>query len=252
MTATARELRTSAPRGAALPACLTGSRSTQLLVEMAHDLRSPLTAILTLAESLQSGRSGPLTPGQHKQLGLIYASALRLCETTSDTLEFARGDGGGRVVRRPFSVRQVLMDVRATVLPMAEEKELDVRVAEPAHERRHGDERALRRVLLNLTTNALKMTERGGVDLVVSEEEGDRLRFTVDDTGPGISPAAMKTLWLPFRPNARGPHSVFSSAGLGLAICRKLVAQMGGRIHVDSALGVGTRFSFAIPLPAVR
>jgi signal transduction histidine kinase len=252
MMAAARDQRTAATRAVALPACLTGPRSTQLLVEMAHDLRSPLTAILTLAESLQSGRSGPLTAGQHKQLGLIYASALQLCETTSDTLELARGDAGGRGPRRPFSVGQVLQDVRATVLPMAEEKELDVRVAQPPHDRRQGEELALRRVLLNLTTNALKMTERGGVDILVEEEEGDLLRFTVDDTGPGISAAAMKTLWHPFRPNARGPHSVFSSSGLGLAICRKLVDQMGGRIQVASELGIGTRFSFTIPLPVAR
>jgi signal transduction histidine kinase len=223
-----------------------------MLVEMAHDLRSPLTAILTLAESLQSGRSGPLTSGQHKQLGLIYASALQLCETTSDTLELARGDEGGQSRRRPFSVERVLHDVRTTVLPMAEEKELDVRVAPPTRDRRHGEERALRRVLLNLTTNALKMTQQGGVDILVEEEAGDRLRFIVDDTGPGISPAAMKSLWHPFRPNARGPHSIFSSSGLGLAICRKLVDQMGGRIQVDSELGVGTRFSFTIPLPVAR
>lgn len=251
MTATAREHRTAATRTAALPACLTGPRSTQMLVEMAHDLRSPLTAILTLAESLQSGRSGPLTAGQHKQLGLIYASALQLCETTSDTLELARGEEGERNARRPFSVGQVLRDVRITVLPMAEEKELDVRLAPPAHDLRQGEERALRRVLLNLTTNGLKMTERGGVDIIVDESAGDLLRFTVDDTGPGIAPAALKTLWHPFRPNARGPHSVFSSSGLGLAICRKLVQQMGGKIEVASELGIGTRFSFAIPMPRV-
>jgi signal transduction histidine kinase len=149
-------------------------------------------------------------------------------------------------------VDQVLQDVRTTVLPMAEEKELEVRIAGPARDRRHGEERALRRVLLNLTTNALKMTERGGVDILVEEEAGDRLHFIVDATGPGISPSAMKTLWQPFRPNARGPHSIFTSSGLGLAICRKLVDQMGGRIQVDSELGVGTRFSFTIPLPVAR
>jgi signal transduction histidine kinase len=122
-------------------------------------------------------------------------------------------------------------------------------VAELPRDRRQGEEFALRRVLLNLTTNALKATQRGSVGIMAEEEDGDRLRFTVDDTGPGISPAAMKTLWHPFRPNARGPHSIFSSSGLGLAICRKLVGQMGGRIQVASELGVGTRFSFTIPLP---
>jgi signal transduction histidine kinase len=236
----------------ALPACLCGSRSTRLLVELAHDLRSPLTAILTLAESLQSGRSGPLTRAQEAQLSLIHASALRLCETTSDTLELARGTEGEGESTRPLSIREVLEDVRATVLPMATEKDLAVVIAFEGHDRRLGRERGLRRVLLNLATNALKATRQGSVTLTVTETRGDRMEFAVTDTGPGLRLAAVRALWRPFQPTARGPHAIFSSSGLGLAICRKLVGEMGGTLTVTSKQGSGTRFAFVVTLPPVE
>ena len=128
MTARARA---SAPP---LPACLSGPRSTQLLVELAHDLRSPLTSMLVLAESLLSGSSGPLSPAQEQQIRLLYTAALRLCETTSATLELAREHTAPAEEKTTFAVARVVDDVRLTVLPMAEEKgvriETDVDVAE--------------------------------------------------------------------------------------------------------------------------
>lgn len=248
MTAATRWQEASRAPTSPLPACLTGSHSTQLLVELAHDLRSPLTAILTLAESLRSGVSGPLTHSQRRQLALIHASALRLCGTTSDTLELAQGDAGARPAPQRFSVAEVLKDVRATVLPMAEEKEIRLEVRCNVTTPRLGDVRALRRTLLNLTTNGVKATERGGVRVTAQPGTDGTVTFAVRDTGPGMDLATLQTLWQPFRPMADGRHSVFSSSGLGLSICRKLVTRMGGELRVSSALGTGSRFSFTIPL----
>jgi len=240
------------PAPSALPACLTGARSTRLLVELAHDLRSPLTAILTLAESLQSGVSGPVSPAQAAQLALIHASALRLCETTSDTLELARGTEGNAEPVQPLSLATSLADVRATVLPMATEKGLAVELVTEGRDRCLGQERGLRRVLLNLATNALKATQQGRVTLVAREIGGDRVEFAVIDTGPGLRLAAVRALWRPFQPTARGPHAIFSSSGLGLAICRKLVDEMGGTLTVASQVGSGTRFAFTLVLPVTK
>jgi signal transduction histidine kinase len=248
MTTGTRLVRTRSPAAPRLPACLTGSRSTQFLVELAHDIRSPLTAILTLAESLQSGVSGPLSEGQRQQLGLIHASALRLCETTSDTLELARGKEGAPDQETAFSIDTILSDVQRTVMPMAEEKGLSVLIRCQASGGFLGRERPLRRTLLNLATNALKATERGSVQLIVTEAGPGMVEFAVVDTGPGMTLTMLRTLWQPFRPAAKGPHSIFSSAGLGLAICRKLVAEMGGELTVATELGVGSRFTFRIPL----
>jgi signal transduction histidine kinase len=234
---------------APLPACLTESRSTQFLVELAHDLRSPLAAILMLAESLQGGRCGPVTLSQRRQLALIHASALRLCATTSDTIELARTTAGPGGPVDPLSLRDILADVRAMVLPMAETRALEVRIDLQGDDRRLGHERAIRRVLLNLATNALKATETGEVRLQAWSGSGMDVRFAVTDTGPGMDAPALLSLWEPFRPSAPGQREIFSSAGLGLAICRKLVSEMDSELQVESTPGVGSCFHFTIVLP---
>jgi signal transduction histidine kinase len=241
-----------APTAAPLPACLTGPRSTQLLVELAHDLRSPLTSMLVLTESLLSGVSGGLRPGQEQQLRLLYSAALRLCETTSDTLELAREAGAPADDLAELAVARIVDDVRLTVLPMAEEKGLTVVCDVDVEDVRTGSMRALRRTLLNLTTNALKASDSGTVRIEARPRRGALVEFSVSDEGPGMTLQTLRTLWEPFRPVARGRHAIFSSSGLGLAICRKLVTEMGGEISVRTKLGRGSRFAFTVPLPRVR
>ena len=105
---------------------LSGPDGLELVVEVAHDLRSPLTSILFLAETLQRGRSGPVNPVQERQLGLIYSAAFGLSSVASDVIELARG--GDRLVDLdpiPFSVTDILESVRDIVQPIAEEKSLD-------------------------------------------------------------------------------------------------------------------------------
>src|SRR5205823_2216138 len=170
-----------------LAACLSGPHGLDLVVELAHDLRSPLTSILFLAEALQQGQGGPVTGEQARQLGLIYSAALCLCATASDVLELARG--GQRLVDRapaPFSVAEVFGSVRSMILPIAEEKRLEVRLVHPVPERRTGHERALSRVLLNLATNAVKFTDSGFVEIAAFPVGARRLEFSVRDTGNGI------------------------------------------------------------------
>jgi signal transduction histidine kinase len=104
-------------------------------------------------------------------------------------------------------------------------------------------------VLLNLTTNALKFTAAGGVEIRVDEAEGDRVRCTVSDTGRGIPAEAMATLFEPFRRRQQRGDYAFSGSGLGLSICRKLVEAMGSELEVHTELGVGTRFAFTLELP---
>jgi signal transduction histidine kinase len=236
-----------------LTACLAGPNGLDLVVELAHDLRSPLTSILFLAEALQQGQGGTVTPEQSRQLGLVYSAALCLCATASDVLELARG--GNRLVDRspaPFSVAETFASVRSMVLPIAEEKGLAVRLVHPVPERRVGQARALSRVLLNLATNAVKFTDSGYVELAARPIGLKRLEFSVRDTGGGIDPALLGTLYQPVRPVPTDGRHHFSSSGLGLAICRKLATAMGTELQIETRPNWGTRFYFEVDCPPAR
>lgn len=222
----------------------------ELVVEVAHDLRSPLTSILFLAETLQRGRSGPVNPVQERQLGLIYSAAFGLSSVASDVIELARG--GDRLVDLdpiPFSVTDILESVRDIVQPIAEEKNLAVRVTCPESDFRIGHPVALSRVLLNLTTNALKFTAEGVVEVTAVSRNPRCIEFSVRDTGRGIPPQSMATLFEPFRRRQKPGEYAFSGSGLGLSICRKLVEAMGSVLQVETAPGYGTRFYFVLDLP---
>ncbi len=229
---------------------LSGPDGLELVVEVAHDLRSPLTSILFLAETLQRGRSGPVNEVQERQLGLVYSAAFGLSAMASDVIELARG--GDRLVDLdpiPFSVRDILESVRDIVLPIAEEKALAVRLESPASDFRVGHPVALSRVLLNLTTNALKFTNEGFVEVFARDAAAGGVEFSVRDTGRGIPPHNMATLYEPFRRRQREGEYAFSGSGLGLSICRKLVEAMGSKLEVETAAGQGTRFHFVLDLP---
>ncbi len=229
---------------------LSGPDGLELVVEVAHDLRSPLTSILFLAETLQRARSGPVTPLQERQLGLIYSAAFGLSSVASDVIELARG--GDRLPDLdplPFSVNDILESVRDIVQPIAEEKGLEIRLGSQTTAFRVGHPVAVSRVLLNLSTNALKFTDEGYVEVTAMDQTGTLVEFAVRDTGRGIPPDAMTMLFQPFRRRQRERDYAFSGSGLGLSICRKLVEAMQSELRVDTTQGQGTRFSFVLDLP---
>jgi signal transduction histidine kinase len=229
---------------------LTGADGMQLVVEVAHDMRSPLGSILFLAERLRMGQSGAVTPIQERQLGLVYSAAFGLTSLASDVIELARG--GDRLVEHepiPFSVAELLQSVRDIVQPIAEEKGLALRFTPPESDSRIGYPAALNRVLLNLTTNALKFTATGSVEVMCRQLSRTGIEFAVRDTGRGIPPQVLDTLFDAFRRRQRPGDYTFSSAGLGLSICQKLVRAMRGELKVETELEKGTRFSFTLELP---
>ena len=230
---------------------LNGVQGLELLVEVIHDLRSPLTSILFLAETLQRGQSGDINPIQHRQLGLIYSAALGLSTVVSDAIELARG--GEELADReviPFSITELFESVQGIVRPLAEEKGLALRFRGPEVDRRLGHPVALSRVLLNLTTNSIKFTEQGFVEIACEDRPAGRAIFSVQDTGPGVNPEALSSLFQPFRRAPGRAGYCFSGTGLGLAICRKLVEAQGSTLRLETRPGWGTRFFFEIELPA--
>jgi len=236
---------------------LSGADGLALLMDVAHDLRSPLTSILVLAETLQRGQSGQVNEVQRRQLGLIYTAALGLSSVASDIIEFTQG-GDQLVEQEPsaFSVTAMLESVRDIVRPIAEEKHLTVRLLAPTNDQRTGHPVALSRILLNLTTNALKFTDQGYVEIVAQELDqgeagGSRIEFAVRDSGRGIPPDKVTTLFQPLRKESGRRGQLFSQTGLGLTICRKLATALKSELKVESRIGWGTRFFFELDLPVV-
>ena len=229
---------------------LTGNDAQQLVVEMAHDMRSPLGSILILAERLRGGAGGDMAPNQQRQLGLIYSAAFGLSALAGDVIELARG-GTTLMDQQPiaFSVSDVLQSILDILRPMAEEKRLTMRCTGPTADVRIGHPSALNRVLLNLATNAIKFTNTGAVDVSCRELDRTRVEFSVRDTGRGIPPTVITNLFEAFRQRQSQGDYAFSSAGLGLSICQKLAHAMGGELGVETELEKGTRFHFTLDLP---
>ncbi|MBC7789154.1 MAG: HAMP domain-containing histidine kinase [Anaerolineae bacterium] len=229
---------------------LAGPDGLELVVEVAHDLRSPLTSILFLAETLHQARSGPINNVQERQLGLIYSAAFGLTSLANDVIELARG--GDRLVdQQPlaFSITEVMEAVHDIVRPIAEEKGLKLRWSANGADSRSGQPGALSRVLLNLATNALKYTDEGYVEMTAKQVTRTRMEFAVSDTGRGLPAEALPSLFESFTHRYKAGEYTFSSSGLGLTICRKLVSAMGGELEVESSAEKGTRFHFVLELP---
>ena len=231
---------------------LQGPDGLELAVEVAHDFRSPLSSILFLADTLREGGSGELNDLQRRQLSLIYGAALSMVAMASDVVDLGR-DGYRAGQREPnqFSISEVMDSVQGIVEPMAAAKGLSVVVRPPKHDIRQGDVEALRRVLLNLVTNAVKFTSEGFVELSARSLGPVEVEFSVRDTGPGIRKGAQSNLYQTFRPFQGRSGFHFSGTGLGLSIARKLVESMDGTLEFDTKTNLGTRFHFTIDLQPV-
>ncbi|HET7274654.1 MAG TPA: HAMP domain-containing sensor histidine kinase [Longimicrobiaceae bacterium] len=231
---------------------LSSLRGPELMVELAHDLRSPLTSILFLSETLRNGHSGSLNDLQHRQLGIIYSAALTLVSMAGDVIELARG--GKSLIEEgpsPFSIGHTFDAICDLVRPMVEEKEIVLHRRGPENDEWLGYPLALSRVLLNLTTNAIKFTEKGFVELEARQLGDGRIEFSVRDSGNGIDKATREHLFEPFRTNIARDRVGFSGAGLGLSICRRLVTGMGGHLELETSAGWGTRFYFTLEVEPV-
>jgi signal transduction histidine kinase len=222
-----------------------------VLSALAHDIRTPLTSILFLAEALRNGWSGPLTPLQSYQLGLIYSAAFELSALANDLTDFGHNvDDWFDQEPTSFSVPELLRSVHDIARPLAETRELELRVRTDVSGRRIGQAAALGRVLLNLATNALRCTTRGYVEISAVNANEARVSFAVEDTGEGISAERLAQLFAAPAPRQTHTSVRFGSSGLGLKICQRLVTSMGGTLQAQSTLERGSRFFFDVVLPA--
>lgn len=225
----------------------------QFLANVSHELRTPLHGVIGMTQVLQTT---PLTPEQRDFVATIRASGEGLLALVNDLLDLSKLEAGQMALElRPFALRAWLAQTLDIVAPQAREQGLVLAldVAEDAPAQVVADPHRLRQVLLNLLGNAVKFTERGEVVLraqVESRPAAGRgpvmLRFSVSDTGVGISQDLVAQLFQPFRQADPSISRRYGGTGLGLAISKHLCELMGGTIHVDSVPGQGTSFVFTV------
>ncbi len=224
------------------------------LAKISHEIRTPMNAILGAADLLSES---PLEPDQAEYVRMFQRNCRRLVSLINDFLDFAKIEAGAmRLDKAPFRVRQTVHDAVETFRETALRKgvALEIDIADAVPEWQLGDSQRVQQVLMNLVSNALKFTSRGAVRVraFVSGGAGPLLRFSVCDTGPGIRPEDRQQLFLPFTQLVHTGAAQVPGSGLGLTICREIVQMMGGEISVASQVGVGSTFSFTIPLHDTR
>lgn len=232
------------------------SLKTQFLSNIAHDLRTPLTAIITHAEILRDGLLGEMNYRQRDSVGTIITGGRQLLDMIAEILLYAKGSSEPLTIEsRPFELQQIVEYVNALNQSLVARKQLVLECSVPRDiPPVDGDRDKIMHVLMNLLGNAFEFTPAGGkvwLKARMHDENGEPVEFVlveVGDTGRGIAPDHHELIFREFAQvdasASRGHHGT----GLGLTIARRYVELHGGRIWVQSELGRGSRFFFTLPI----
>ncbi|HEX2693489.1 MAG TPA: ATP-binding protein [Gemmatimonadaceae bacterium] len=226
------------------------SAKMQFLTAMSHELRTPLNAIGGYTDLLSMGLGGPITAEQLDYLDRIRRSQQHLMAIISDLLNFSRIEAGHVTYDiTPILLPQILDVVLTMVEPQSLAKGVRVRRAANAkHAIALGDRSKVAQILVNVLSNAIKFTETGGRVTVDISTTDNTASISVADTGCGIAPDKLESIFEPFVQLGRSLSSSHEGTGLGLAISRDLAYAMNGNLTVTSTEGVGSTFTLTLPL----
>ena len=245
----ARLFREIAEKGRQLE--VASQHKSHFLASMSHELRTPLNAMLGFNEMILGDIYGPVPEDLQSPLADIQSSGKHLLRLINNVLDLAKIEAGRMELSlAEYSVQDTVESVRSTLHPLAADKGLEFTVSIPENiPFAYGDFGRITQCLMNLAGNSLKFTRQGSVRIVVDLQDS-RLVYRVIDTGIGIAPDKIESLFTEFKQTDATIASEFGGTGLGLSITRKFVEMHGGRIWVESKLGKGSEFVFAIPLRA--
>jgi PAS domain S-box-containing protein len=224
----------------------------RFLASMSHELRTPLNAIIGFTGTLLMKLPGPLTPDQHSQLRTIQSSGRHLLSLINDLLDLAKIESGKVEVHfEQVSCQGVMEDISDTLRPLAQTKGLVFEVGIPTIDIFvESDRRALSQIIINLTNNAIKFTDRGRVRLEVADHVRNghaSTEISVLDTGAGIRPEDKAKLFQAFEQLEATSARRHEGTGLGLHLSQKLATLLGGHITFESELGKGSKFTVVLP-----
>jgi signal transduction histidine kinase len=222
---------------------------SEFLASMSHELRTPLNAILGFNEMILGEVYGEVPADLKEPLSDIQNSGKHLLRLINNVLDLAKIEAGRmELALSDYSVQDMVASVRTSLRPLAAEKGLDLVAVVPEDlPLAYGDAGRITQCLMNLVGNALKFTRDGRVEVSV-DLQGDLVVYRVADTGIGIAPDKIETVFAEFRQGDATITSEFGGTGLGLSITKKFVEMHRGRIWVESELGKGATFLFEIPL----
>ncbi|QXI39670.1 response regulator [Pseudomonas xantholysinigenes] len=226
---------------------------SEFLANMSHEIRTPLNGILGFTHLLQKSE---LSPRQLDYLGTIEKSADNLLGIINEILDFSKIEAGKLVLDSiPFNLRDLIQDTLTILAPAAHAKQLELLslVYRDTPLSLVGDPLRLKQILTNLVSNTIKFTREGTIVVraMLDDEQEDsvQLRISVQDTGIGLSPQDVRTLFQAFSQADNSLSRQPGGTGLGLVISKRLIEQMGGEIGVDSTPGEGSQFWISLNLP---
>ena len=226
---------------------------SEFLANMSHEIRTPLNGILGFTHLLQKSE---LTPRQLDYLSTIEKSADNLLGIINEILDFSKIEAGKLVLDSiPFNLRDLVQDTLTILAPAAHAKQLELLslIYRDTPSSLVGDPLRLKQILTNLVSNAIKFTREGTIVvramLEDEQEDNAQLRISVQDTGIGLSPQDVRTLFQAFSQADNSLARQPGGTGLGLVISKRLIEQMGGEIGVDSTPGEGSQFWISLSLP---
>ncbi|MDH6086875.1 ATP-binding response regulator [Umezakia ovalisporum] len=222
---------------------------SQFLATMSHELRTPMNAIIGFSQILLRPKFGKLTNQQTDMVERILNNGKQLLMLLNEVLDFSKLEGG-RLELKPelFDLTKTINIVLGEMRSLAEAKKLSLRVdIDMEHALIFNDSTRVRQILINLLSNAIKFTDSGYIWIEVKELPQNQLAITVRDTGIGIAPRDFQHIFEPFRQVDQSITRKYPGTGLGLAIIDSLVQMMGGKITLESQLGVGSIFRIEIP-----
>jgi two-component system cell cycle sensor histidine kinase PleC len=223
---------------------------SEFLANMSHELRTPLNAINGFSEIMSSEMFGSLGHPRYKEYASdILNSGQHLLSLINDVLDMSKIEAGKMTLRfEPVAVDEITEDAMRLMRQRAEKAGLRLKVQMPPLPEIEADFRALKQVLLNLLTNAVKFTPQGGAITVSASADDKSLHLTVADTGIGIAEKDLQRLAKPFEQIETQFAKTKEGTGLGLALSKSLVEMHNGQFQVDSAVGQGTRVHIILPL----